>query len=220
MNMKAIVKDALILCVITLISGLALGFVHDITAEPIRKVQEQAKQTAYQNVFKDAQGEALATDFKKLDEKMIPEDQFAEVLANAGIEKDIVTEVAYAMKDGVYVGLVFNVTAKDGYGGDIEFTVGILKDGTVNDISLLSISETAGLGMNAKEDSFQAQYRYKNIDEFVVTKSDVTADNQISAISGATITSRAITKGVNSAIQAFNYLNRQENNLEGGASVE
>ena len=56
--------------------------------------------------------------------------------------------------DGSEAGYVITVTDKDGYGGDIQITVGIMSDGTVNGISFLSISETAGLGMRAKEPSF------------------------------------------------------------------
>ncbi len=61
-----------------------------------------------------------------------------------------VDEVYSAVMDGSEAGYVITVTDKDGYGGDIQITVGIMSDGTVNGISFLSISETAGLGMRAK----------------------------------------------------------------------
>ncbi len=217
--MKSIVKDALILCLITIIAGGLLGLVYEITKEPIAKQQEEAKNKAYKEVFKDSTQENayFAETFQTV---KIPED-VATVLSEAGYTKDEITEVAAGFdKDGGYVGLVFNVTAKDGYGGNIQFTVGILKDGTVNNISLLSISETAGLGMKAKEDSFQSQYRSKKVDAFKVTKSGAVADSDINALSGATITSKAITNGVNSAITAFKYFNEKGIELEGGAKVE
>ncbi len=217
--MKSIVKDALILCLITIIAGGLLGLVYEITKEPIAKQQEEAKNKAYKEVFKDSTQENayFAETFQTV---KIPED-VAAVLSEAGYTKDEITEVAAGFdKDGGYVGLVFNVTAKDGYGGNIQFTVGILKDGTVNNISLLSISETAGLGMKAKEDSFQSQYRSKKVDAFKVTKSGAVADSDINALSGATITSKAITNGVNSAITAFKYFNEKGIELEGGAKVE
>lgn len=217
--MKSIVKDALILCLITIIAGGLLGLVYEITKEPIATQQEEAKNKAYKEVFKDsAQEDAyFAETFQTV---KIPED-VAAVLSEAGYAKDEITEVAAGFdKDGGYVGLVFNVTAKDGYGGNIQFTVGILKDGTVNNISLLSISETAGLGMKAKEDSFQSQYRSKKVDAFKVTKSGAVADSDINALSGATITSKAITNGVNSSITAFKYFAEKGIELEGGAKVE
>ena len=91
------------------------------------------------------------------------------------------------------------VTDKEGYGGDIQITVGVTKDGTVSGVSILSISETAGLGMRATEAKFQKQYVGKNTDKFYVSK-DGGEGEPIDAISGATITSRAFTGAVNTAI--------------------
>ncbi|MGN0481125.1 MAG: RnfABCDGE type electron transport complex subunit G [Lachnospiraceae bacterium] len=205
--MKSIIKDALILCLITVIAGGCLGLVYEITKEPIATQQEEAKNKAYKEVFKTADDKYLAEKFEAVEGLDLA--KVADAVAAAGIEKDEITDIA-AAKDGngLVVGYVFNVTAKDGYGGNIQFTVGILNDGTVNNISLLSISETAGLGMKAKEDSFQAQYRGKNVDSFTVVKDGTGATNpdRIDALSGATITSKAVTKGVNSAIAAFKFI--------------
>lgn len=214
MDIKSIIKDALILFAITVIAGLGLGFVHMITEEPIKKVQEEAKQKAYRTVFADA------SEFKNLDKSTLPEDLFVSVLSEAGIEKDEVSEVVAAMNGDAYAGMVVTVIAKDGYGGNIKFSVGIQKDGTVNGISILTINETAGLGMKAKEAKFQSAYENKNVKEFVVTKSGAAKDGDVDAISGATITSKAVTKGVNSAIVAFDYLTKNGVKLEGGVSVE
>ena len=97
------------------------------------------------------------------------------------------------------VGYVVTTTDKDGYGGNIQITVGIMKDGTINGISILSISETAGLGMRAEEPEFYGQYSDKKTDKFVVDK-DGGSGEQIDALSGATITSRAVTGAVNTAL--------------------
>lgn len=67
-------------------------------------------------------------------------------------------------------GYVITTTDKDGFGGNIQITVGIKKDGTINGVSILSISETAGLGMKATEPSFYNQYVNKQADKFVVSK--------------------------------------------------
>ena len=100
---------------------------------------------------------------------------------------------------GEPVGYVITVTDKDGYGGDIQITVGIMSDGTVNGISFLSISETAGLGMRAKEPSFYNQFAGQQAEKFYVSKDG--GDGQpIDALSGATITSRAVTGAVNTAL--------------------
>ena len=65
---------------------------------------------------------------------------------------------------------------------------------------MLSISETAGLGMKADEAEFKDQYKDKNVENFTVTKTGEDGDNMIDAISGATITSNAVTNAVNSAL--------------------
>jgi len=78
--------------------------------------------------------------------------------------------------------------------------VGIQDDDTVNGYSITTINETAGLGMNAKEEGFSSQFDDKQVDFFTVTKSGSTSDEQIDAISGATITSKAVTSAVDVAI--------------------
>ncbi len=92
------------------------------------------------------------------------------------------------------------MTNSDGYGGDITFTIGITNDGLINGISFLSLSETAGLGMKANEPAFYDQFSEKVVQLFTVTKVGSTSDSEIDAISGATITSSAVTEGVNASV--------------------
>ena len=114
---------------------------------------------------------------------------------------------------GNQLGYVLTVTTHEGYGGDITFSMGMKDDGTLNGISILSISETAGLGMKANTDDFKNQWKDKKVDQFEYTKSGATADNQIDAISGATITTNAVTNGVNAGLAYFN-------SIEGGSENE
>ena len=104
--------------------------------------------------------------------------------------------------DGGDTGYVITVTDGEGYGGDIQITVGITADGTVSGVSFLSISETAGLGMKATESSFYEQYVGVQTEKFYVSK-DGGEGEPIDAISGATITSRAVTSAVNAALGYF-----------------
>ena len=78
--------------------------------------------------------------------------------------------------------------------------MGIDGDGAVTGIAFLSLSETPGLGMNATQDSFKGQFAGKNVDKLTVTKSATGADDEIVAMSGATVTSEAVTNAVNAAI--------------------
>lgn len=193
--MKNIIKNTLILTMITLISGCLLGLVYEITKEPIAQAQESAKQAAYKSVLADADS---FTDVEVETEKAVS------ALAASGYTADDITGAAEALDaDGDVIGYVVTVTAHEGYGGDIEISVGILNDGTVKGIELLSISETAGLGMKAKEAAFKDQFKEKQVNAFAYTKSGESGDDKIDALSGATITTNAVTNGVNCALVYF-----------------
>ena len=102
------------------------------------------------------------------------------------------------------IGHVINSTSKDGFGGWVSISTGIQEDGTLNGIAFLSISESAGLGMNARDTDWYKQFTGKKSDKFSVTKTGATSDDEINAISGATITSRAVTGAVNAAVYFVN----------------
>ena len=196
--MNSIVKDTLSITVITLVAGLALGIVQDITAGPIAQQQEKAKQEAYQAVFEDADSfEEFLPDETKQAVDLVT------YLDENGYDAQTVDEIMTA-KDasGETLGYAFTITSSEGYGGDIQFAMGVQNDGTLNGISILSIEETAGLGMKADTDEFKVQFKD--------TKNGAAADDEIDAISGATITTNAMTNGINAGLCAFRY-------VEGGA---
>ena len=118
------------------------------------------------------------------------------------IEKDGVSYTYYdgLASDGSVIGYVF-VTSAKGYGGDISVMVGVLGDGTVAGVNILSINETAGLGMNAKNQSFLDQFLGKS-GEIGVAKNNP-SDTEIQALTGATITSRAMATAVNTALSLY-----------------
>lgn len=100
-----------------------------------------------------------------------------------------------------------NITSHEGYGGDINFSMGVSMDGTVTGVEMLSLSETAGLGMRAKRRRIsKGQFAGKIVDQFVVTKNGASAENEIDAISGATFTSKAVTNGVNAGLRFYESL--------------
>lgn len=199
--MKKIIKDTFILMIITLVSGLLLGMVYEVTKDPIKKQEEEQKIAACQKVFEDAE------EFQTIEEQSVDQ-MMLESLQKAQLEGKVqIDEVLKAVsKDGNTLGAVMQITSKEGYGGDICFMVGIQKDGTVNGISILSISETAGLGMKANTEEFKTQFSGKKVDSFVYTKAGATAENEIDAISGATVTTNAVTDGVNAGLGFFRTL--------------
>ena len=196
--MGKIIKDTAVLLVITLVAGFLLGLVYDITLEPIAHQEELANAKACQEVFSDA------TDFTDVQTDL---DTLNQNLKENGLEYVTVDAVMEASDDsGQMLGYVLTVTDSEGYGGDIQLSMGIRMDGTLNGISILSISETAGLGMNANTDAFKGQFADKNVEQFTYTKNGASADNEIDAISGATITTNAVTNGVNGGLLTFQYL--------------
>lgn len=98
------------------------------------------------------------------------------------------------------VGYVFTTQSK-GYGGSVEIMTGVDRSGTVTGVQTLTLNETAGLGMNAKNDSFRDQFKGKN-GKIGVAKSDP-GDDEIQALTGATITSRAVADAVNLALELY-----------------
>lgn len=204
--MKNMIKDAAILLAITLCAGLMLGFIYQLTKEPIAAQELKAKMEACSEVFADADTfEAI---------ELTPAETTASQLQRDFPAVTIAGEVMQALDAGGNVlGYVLTVTSHEGYGGDITFTMGIRMDGTLNGISILSISETPGLGMKA-EDVLKPQFNDRQAEAFEYTKTGAVADNQIDAISGATITTNAFTNSVNAGLEFFRMELREGGNAQ------
>ena len=203
--MNNIVKNTLILTSITVISGLLLGIVYDITKEPIAEAQENTKQEAFRSVLADASSFETVEDFDA--------SEALSLLKENGYTSAEITEIAEGIDgSGETIGYVINVMSHEAYDGDLEVSVGIAADGTVTGIEMLSISETAGLGMKADEADFKDQFKDKKVEKFSYTKSGESGDDKIDAISGATITTNAVTNAVDSALIYF------QNELGGGVN--
>ncbi len=199
--MKEMLKNAGILLAITVIAGFILGTVYQITKEPIAKAEEAAAMAAYREVF------AEASDFNEVEVN-------ENALADGGVTGSDINKILEAKgEDGSLLGYVFVITNHEGYGGDIQFTLGISMDGTTNGISILAISETPGLGMEA-ESVLKPQFTGKKATQFTYTKTGAVSEDQIDAISGATITTNALTNGVNAGLYYF------QNILGGGMANE
>lgn len=194
MSKGGFMKDALVLFAITLIAGACLGGVYGATESVIAERELEAKAEAYKSVLAGA-ASFEADDLTELIAKGNEE------IAGLGYGNVIVDEAVTGVDaSGAPVGYVVTATSKDGYGGNITVSVGIQADGTVEGIEFLTLAETAGLGMNAAQPDWKGQYAGKKVDAFAVTKGGAAADNEINALSGATITSNAVTGAVNGAV--------------------
>lgn len=180
--MKDILKLGVTLFAICAVAALVLGVTNNITAPVIEERNIQASNEARKIVLPEAD------EFKELD----------------GMNSDIVLEVYEGIKDGQVIGYTIKTSSK-GYGGAIELMVGISKDGKITGVEIGNHSETPGLGSKATEPMFKNQYVDKDVsNSLLVVKGSANNDNEISAISGATITSNGVTSGVNAAMKIYN----------------
>ncbi|MDO5547592.1 MAG: RnfABCDGE type electron transport complex subunit G [Eubacteriales bacterium] len=172
-----------ILCGITLVVALVLGGVNAVTVGPIAANNEKTTQDALAALIPDCEAEQLD----------VPEGTTAD-----GYSATVEIASAYKMTDanGEVAGYCIEVTPT-GFGGAVDTMVGILPDGTVAGIKILSCSgETPGLGAKATEEEFYGQFAGQPADGSVKVAKD---GGEIAAITGATITSRAVTNGVDAA---------------------
>ena len=180
--MKDILKLGVTLFAICAVAALVLGVTNNITAPVIEERNIQASNEARKIVLSEAD------EFKELE----------------GMNSDIVLEVYEGIKDGQVIGYTIKTSSK-GYGGAIELMVGISKDGKITGVEIGNHSETPGLGSKATEPMFKNQYVDKDVsNSLLVVKGSANNDNEISAISGATITSNGVTSGVNAAMKIYN----------------
>lgn len=200
-NVFLMLKEAGILFAITLIAGLGLGVVNELTKEPIRIQQEKAIQEACSAVFAEAETFELI--------QYLPGAELEQELSGTGVR--IGDTYGAFGENGSLLGYVVESVSSQGYGGNITLYVGVALDGTLNDISILEISETPGLGMLAPE-VLVPQFHNKNVESFTYTKTGAAADYEIDAITSATITTRAVTNAVNGGLKAARELIGGEGN--------
>ena len=195
---SSFLKNCVALLVITLVAGLALSAVNEITKEPIAKAEETARLEAYETVFPDAEFETP----QDLD-VLLEGGQAA--IDSVGLTGCTVSDILYANDaNGEKIGYVVAAVSPNGYGGDISVAVGIdAKTSTITGFSVLSNSETAGLGARCTEDEFVSQFAGKDATSIEYVKGGGAAGNQIDAISGATVTTNAVTEAVNSALAVY-----------------
>lgn len=173
---KEIIKIGCILFAITAIAAFLLAVVNKVTAPVIAENQKQKTYASMETVIPDA------TTFEKIDTSGIPN----------------ITEAYKAIDDSNNTIGICVISSAFGYGGEIRILTGI-SDGKVTGIDILSHSETPGLGANATKDEFKNQFISKDTSINVVKKN--AKENEINAISGATITSKAVCDCVNIALE-------------------
>ena len=167
------------LMVITIVSGGVLGFIYGLTKPAIDQVE------ANKNIA--AINEVLKTD-----------------VAIARTEAQVIEDLTYNLAfdaDDNFIGAAVKTYSNNGFGGKVELMVGILNNGYINKVSVLSQAETPGLGANMVNEKFKGQFSNKNPKEFIL---EVKKDGgDVDAITAATISSRAVSEAIQKAVDGF-----------------
>ncbi len=187
MNKKDILIVAVKLFIITAVAALCLAFVNKITAPVIENNKIITMQQTQKEVLESA------IEFEKVDVKHIDSEENGTYIEDAyrGLNKE-----------GEVVGYVVSAASSRGYGGNIRVMVGITSDMTINRVKITESSETAGLGLKASNPEFIDQYIGRDVS--LTVKKNISPTNKgedIAAISGATVTSRAVTSAVNLSLE-------------------
>lgn len=191
--MRDYIRLAGILFLVCAVAAAALGFTNSATYDKIQEQQVIANNEAKKAVLPDAE------EFEKLDDSA-----FSEIKSNA--KYNFITEIYEAKAGGNIVGYAVQAAPK-GYGGIVNIVVGIAADGSIQGVKVGNNSETPGLGKKSETPKFQDQFSGKTWESAInVIKNGTPNDNEIAAISGATITSKAVTAGVNQALEAAKEL--------------
>lgn len=188
--MNETLKLGLILFIITAVSAGVLAVSNDVTSVAIEEQAIILNDNARREVFKDAD------EFKAIEDEM---------LEDIKENKPEVKEIYEALdSSGNIIGYTISLDTK-GYGGNIELLVGVSTDSKVAGIKVLNHGETPGLGAKSAEPEFQDRFLDKSAEsELTVVKEETTSENEVQAISSATITSKGVVSGVNLAIDIYN----------------
>ena len=176
--MRDMIKPALSLCIICLITTLCLAVVNSVTKDTIKARELSDAEELRKLVF------SKADSFEKLEGEADKD------------ESGLIREVYAAYKEQDLIGYVFNAVPK-GYGGEIAVAVGISSEKKITGVRVGNNNETPGLGSKAADKKFTGQFQQKDISsDIVVVKRPASKDNEIQAVSGATISSNAIARAV------------------------
>ncbi len=174
-SFKNIFVPVVTLLIICCVTTALLALTNAVTKEPIAKNNAEKADALRYSVFPEASG------FEKQDGYYT------------------------AVKNSEIIGYIFETSAK-GYGGDIEVLTGITADGAVAGVEIMSHGETPGLGANCTNESFKGQFKESapKSNGYSVTKGNANYQNgEIDAITGATISSKAVTSAVNEALEEY-----------------
>lgn len=189
--MKKIITLAAKLFIITAVATACLSIVNGFTSPIVENRAKEQYKMSMEEVFKDAD------DFKSLEE--VDKDKFTKLTES----NDNIEDIVIVSKGGTEIGYVFKTIGKGGYGGPIKFVVGVDNDANIVGYKVLESSETKGFGSQVAEEPFISSVVGKNMSGEMVRAENPSKENEIQAISGTTISVKAILNGLNGAVKAL-----------------
>lgn len=182
--MKNAISITIKLFVITVVCAAFLGAVYSVTKEPIAVQVEKAANEARLAAFPEAAS-------------------FEEAEAEIPEEYSIIKNVFYALdKDGNIIGATLGITTR-GYSSGLNMTVGISKDGTLKNVIIGDNNETPSIGKKALGPDFLNQFTGRLYDNPLKYVKAASGDYDIQAVSGATVSTKAVTNAVNTAAEFY-----------------
>ena len=179
----------IVLTAICLVATMALARVYDITKGPIAEQERlrtvnaiKAVLPAFNNdIDKDAQEVVVGRDKK---------------------ERDIKIKFYTGKRDESPVGVAFQVTAPDGYAGDISVLMGVTPEGKITGIEIISQRETPGLGNKILQEGWRGEFKGRSLEDGpkLAVKKD---GGEIDQFSGATISPRAVVSAVKRGLEMY-----------------
>lgn len=172
---REIIVPSVTLLVICLVATALLGVTNFFTKDLISKIEAETQEAAMQEV--------------------LPADKYSQTEGK---------EIYTAEKNGAVAGYIF-VTSEKGYGGDIKVMTAIDPVGKILAVTILSAGdETPGLGQNVTKENFYSQFKELKSEITVVKNGASSEKSEINAVTGATISSKAVTRAVNQALDLYN----------------
>jgi electron transport complex protein RnfG len=188
-KLRDLLKPSITLLLICVIVAAALSLTYSVTAEKIEERAQIDADAARKYVFENADS------FSKLNDR-----------------NEIIKEAYKAIKNDKPVGYVFTAASK-GYGGNIMITVGVDQQKKVTGVKIGENKETPGLGSKTNNKSFLSQFTdFVAGEPLKVVKSGKSKSEDIEAVSGATISSKAVTRAVQAALDMSAELAKKEVN--------
>lgn len=179
---KDMIKPALVLTVICIVVSLLVSITDFITADVILQQKTETAEASRKAVLPYAES-------------------FTQV------ENDAFTAFIGLDKDGEIIGYAITTSAK-GYGGLVQVMTGLDINGIVTGVEILSEEETEGLGKKANKEEFRSLFIGKEVEKYSVVKIKAENEGDIAAITGATVTTNAVTDAVNEAKAIYAKIGR------------